>query len=146
MKIVIQKVNNASVIIDKNIKSSIKRGLLCYVAFSTLDNQMDLDWISSKIFKIKLYNNHSSSVLDVGGELLIVSQFTLFASFKRGMRPSWSRAAKPIPAKLLYDTFITLCQSKMSNIIQTGIFGSNMQIQSINDGPVTILLDSKDKT
>ena len=143
MKIVIQKVNKASVLIDNSIKSSINRGLLCYVAFSPLDNQIDLDWIYNRLFKIKLYNNHTSSLLDIGGELLIVSQFTLYASFKKGMKPSWSKAAKPVPAKLLYEKFIHLCTSNLPSKVQTGVFGANMQIKSINDGPVTILLDSK---
>tara|TARA_B100001250_G_scaffold352573_2_gene325429 strand:+ start:179 stop:616 length:438 start_codon:yes stop_codon:yes gene_type:complete len=144
MRIVVQRVKNASVVINKQEHSSINSGLLCFVGFCDSDTEVDFMWVLNKLFNLKLFRN-SKSLIDINGQLLIVSQFTLFGSIRKGMRPSWSKAAKADCAKLLYDQFIMLCKYKKSDCVKTGVFGADMQIESINDGPVTLIIDTKNR-
>jgi len=144
MRLVIQRVKEASVRIDNKEYSSIKKGLLCFVGFSDSDTNDDILWGLNKILKLKLFTN-SQSIEEVGGELLIVSQFTLFASIKKGTKPSWSRAAKPVVAKDLYNNFINMSKKTSKNNIKTGIFGADMDVQLINDGPLTLIIDTKQR-
>ena len=142
MRVIIQRVTEASVIINQRLHSSINQGLLCFVGFCDSDTKEDFEWSINKILKLKLFENNSS-IEDIDGELLIVSQFTLFASIKKGTKPSWSRAAKPHLAEIFYNEFVNISKDKTANKTQTGIFGSDMKVESINDGPVTLILDTK---
>tara|TARA_B100001250_G_C19453100_1_gene636879 strand:- start:111 stop:551 length:441 start_codon:yes stop_codon:yes gene_type:complete len=144
MRIVIQRVQNAEVIINNKLHSSIDYGLLCLVGFCDTDNVVDLEWALKKITTLKLFNNQLS-LDDVEGELLIVSQFTLFASVKKGTKPSWYKAAKPDHAKEIYNSFVSICRDKLFERVKTGFFGADMKIKSTNDGPVTIIIDTKNK-
>ena len=144
MRIIVQRVNSASVIIEDETYSSIGNGLLCLVGFCDTDTLIDLDWALSKITKLKLFKNQLS--LDsFEGELLIISQFTLFANIKKGTKPSWSKAANPQSAKKTYDLFVSMCRNIFSKRVKTGVFGANMKIKSINDGPLTLIIDTKNK-
>ncbi len=142
MRIIIQRVKSGKVIINAQQYSSIKQGLLCFVGFCDSDNTVDFEWAINKIRKLKLFN-HQMSLEELEGELLIISQFTLFASLKKGSKPSWSKAAKPDVAKKLYNEFVEICKNQILERVQTGVFGADMQIELINDGPVTLILDTK---
>ena len=144
MRIIIQRVNKATVFINKTQHSAIQNGLLCFVGFCNDDDENDFIWSINKIINLKIFKNYQS-IKDVGGQLLIVSQFTLFASIKKGTKPSWSRAAKPEVAKKMYDHYINMFNQKMPNNIQTGVFGADMQIEAVNNGPVTLSIDTKNK-
>ena len=144
MRIVIQRVKSAEVIINDKLYSSIDYGLLCLVGFCDTDGVVDLEWAFKKITTLKLFSNQLS-LNDIEGELLIVSQFTLFASIKKGTKPSWYKAAKPEYAQEIYDSFVSICRNKLLKRIKTGVFGADMKIKSINDGPVTIILDTKNR-
>jgi len=144
MRLVIQKVNEASIVINNDIYASINEGVLCYVAFCDGDSDMDLEWSSRKILTLKIFSNHQS-LEDIYGDILIVSQFTLFASINKGTKPSWVKAAKPEDAKILYENFIIKFQGTKVKKIQTGIFGSDMRVNSINNGPLTLILDTQNK-
>ncbi len=144
MKIVIQRVKSAAVRINDMRHTAIKEGLLCFVGFCDTDNENDFQWAIKKLINLKLF--HGNQSLDhINGELLIVSQFTLFASIKKGNSPSWSRAAKPEIAKKLYDDFISICHEHIPGKIKTGVFGADMQIELVNNGPITITIDTKNK-
>jgi len=147
VRLVIQRVSEASVSIDKNRIASIANGLLVLVGIEHEDNQEDIDWLVKKTCGMRIFNDDEGkmnrSVVDVAGELLIVSQFTLHASTKKGSRPSFIAAAKPDVAIPFYDEFIRKCRELVS--VQTGKFGADMKISLTNDGPVTIFLDSKQK-
>ena len=143
MRLVIQRVKSASIATQNNYSAQINEGLLCYVAFCSTDSTLDYHWSINKLSKMKIFKNNMS-LLDIGGELLIVSQFTLFASLRKGNKPSYSRAANPILAKNLYDDFLALCDEKLNNIeIKTGVFGAHMSVECVNDGPFTLCLDTK---
>jgi len=142
MRIIIQRVKQASVTIDQALHSSIKSGLLCFVGFRNDDTKDDFVWAEKKLFNLKLFKNQQS-LSDINGDLLIVSQFTLYASIKKGMKPSWSKAANANTASVLYKQFIDICKEKKCNNIQTGVFGADMDINCINDGPLTIIIDTK---
>ena len=145
MRMVIQRVKSASVSVENNYSTRIKEGLICYVAFSSTDSTKDYEWSINKLSKIKIFKNNMS-LIETGGELLIVSQFTLFASLKKGNKPSFSRAANPTLAKKLYNDFLNLCNKKLNTTnIKTGIFGAHMLVESINDGPFTLSLDTKQR-
>lgn len=144
MRLVIQRVHSASVIIDNTEYSKIYSGLLCFVGFCDTDTDDDYMWAVNKLLNLKLFENQES-IKDIQGQLLVVSQFTLFASIKKGTKPSWSRAAKPDLAKKMYDRFISICNANMSCGVQTGVFGAHMQINSINNGPMTIIIDTQNK-
>jgi len=147
MRVVIQRVSNASVSIDGQIKAEIKNGLLLLLGFEAEDTEKDLLWTSAKVAALRIFNDEAGlmnkSVRDVDGSILAISQFTLFASCKKGNRPSFIRAAKPEIAVPLYEKFILLLEKEMCKKIATGTFGADMQVSLLNDGPVTITIDSK---
>lgn len=149
MRIVLQRVKEASVEIDTEIAGSINYGLLIYLGIEDEDEQKDIDWLIKKVTQLRIFSDEEEkmnlNVKDVEGELLIVSQFTLYASTKKGNRPSFTNAAKPELARKLYEDFIESIKEIYHGNIQTGRFGANMQVASINDGPLTFLLDSKEK-
>ena len=144
MRLIIQRVHSASVDINNSTHNVIENGLLCFVGFCDEDEKSDFDWAINKITNLKLFKNQNS-VKQIRGELLIISQFTLFASVKKGTKPSWSKAANPVVAKKMYADFVEICRDQMGDKVKDGVFGANMQIQSVNDGPVTLILDTKNK-
>ena len=149
MKIVIQRVLQASVTIDKNIFSEINKGLLVLVGIEAEDTTEDIQWLCGKISNLRIFNDASGvmnlSLKEIQGEVLAVSQFTLQASTKKGNRPSYIKAAKPEIAIPLYQQFIQQFEKELGQIIQTGVFGADMKVALVNDGPVTIIIDSKNR-
>ena len=150
MRVVLQRVRNASVDIpEAGYKASIGTGLLLLVAFVDGDTEEDLYWTAKKIAALRIFDDEKGimnlSVRDVSGEILAVSQFTLYASTARGNRPSYIKAAKPDIAVPLYERFCALMTSELGRDIKTGIFGADMKVSLLNDGPVTIIMDSKNK-
>lgn len=149
MRILIQKVKKASVTIDDTLFSKIEQGLLIFVGIEDADTEEDANWLCSKIVNIRLFDDEdgvmNKSVLDINGELMLVSQFTLQASTKKGNRPSYLKASKPEFAIPLYEKMIAQLSTLLGKDIATGKFGANMQIGLINDGPTTIWIDSKNK-
>ena len=150
MRVVLQRVRNASVDIpEAGYKASIGTGLLLLVAFVDGDTEEDLFWTAKKIAALRIFDDEKGimnlSVRDVSGEILAVSQFTLYASTARGNRPSYIKAAKPDIAVPLYERFCALMTSELGRDIKTGIFGADMKVSLLNDGPVTIIMDSKNK-
>ena len=149
MRVVIQRVTEASVVVDGNITGSIKQGLLILQGIEDADTAEDINWLSNKICNLRIFNDEESvmnkSILDINGDILLVSQFTLFASTKKGNRPSYIKASKPTTAIPLYEAMITQLQKDLGKPIQTGIFGADMKVSLLNDGPVTIIIDSKNK-
>ena len=147
---VIQRVATASVTIGGSIKSSIAKGLLVLVGIEDADNKDDIQWLASKIVSLRIFNDDQDvmnlSVKDVDGEILLVSQFTLHASTKKGNRPSYIKASKPEVAIPMYEKFITELEENLGKIVQTGEFGADMKVQLLNDGPVTIIIDTKNKS
>ena len=147
MRVTIQRVSEASVIVNGQVKSSIGNGLLVLAGFEEADTQEDLEWMSSKIVNLRIFQDENEqmnlSVKDVNGDIIIVSQFTLHALTKKGNRPSFIRAAKPDVAILLYEKFILQVEKDLERKIGTGEFGDDMKVALINDGPVTINIDSK---
>jgi D-tyrosyl-tRNA(Tyr) deacylase len=146
---VVQRVSAASVTIDNNIKSSIGPGLLVLLGIEDADNQEDIEWLAAKIVNLRIFNDEQGvmnvSVKDSNGEILVVSQFTLQASTKKGNRPSYLKAAKPEVAIPLYENFVKVVRSNIGNEVKTGEFGADMKVSLVNDGPVTILIDTKTK-
>ena len=149
MRVVIQRVSEASVMVDGTVTGEIKNGFLVLAGFEEQDTKEDLLWVASKIVNLRIFNDEqgvmNKSLIDTGGDILLVSQFTLHASTKKGNRPSYIKAAKPAAAKLLYEAFIVILQEGLLKKIYTGIFGADMKVQLLNDGPVTIQMDSKNK-
>lgn len=149
MRVVIQRVQHASVTIDGKTKSSIGQGLLILLGIEEKDGDEDIDWLVRKIVGLRIFDDDQHvmnlSVADVGGETLVVSQFTLFASYKKGNRPSWIRAAKHEISIPLYEQFCRKLTEKMGKQVQTGEFGADMKVLLLNDGPVTICMDTKNK-
>ena len=149
MRVVIQKVTQASVSIDNQIVASINKGLLVLVGIEDGDMNEDIAWLSSKIVNLRIFDDANGvmnlSVKEVEGEVLIVSQFTLHASTKKGNRPSYIKAARPEVAIPIYEAFIKQVESLLGKKVLTGQFGAMMQVSLCNDGPVTILIDTKNK-
>ena len=149
MRVVIQRVTEASVMVDGNITGSIKYGLLVLQGIEDNDTAEDVIWLSNKICNLRIFNDEegvmNKSLQQVGGDVLLVSQFTLFASTKKGNRPSYIKASKPPSAIPLYEAMIQQLQKDLGKPIQTGIFGADMKVSLLNDGPVTIIIDSKNK-
>ena len=149
MRVVIQRVIEASVRINNEIYSSIKNGLLVLIGIEETDNTEDVEWLSKKIIALRIFNDAENkmnfSVQDIHGEILVVSQFTLYASTKKGNRPSYIKSAKPEIAIPLYEKFIQQINVDFGKPVKTGKFGADMKISLINDGPVTIIIDSKSK-
>ncbi|WP_372746257.1 D-aminoacyl-tRNA deacylase [Lutibacter sp.] len=147
MKTVIQRVTEASVTINNKIVSKINTGLLILVGIENEDTTEDIDWLTKKIVNLRIFNDENDvmnkSLIDINGEAIVVSQFTLQASTKKGNRPSYIKAAKPEIAIPLYESFVKEFENKLGKPIGTGEFGADMKVSLLNDGPVTILIDSK---
>ena len=149
MKVIIQRVSEASVIINNAEVASIKTGLLILLGIVNEDSQEDIDWLCKKILNLRIFPDDTgvmnTSVLDANGNVIVVSQFTLHASTKKGNRPSYIKAAKPDIAIPLYEKFVSTLQTQLGKLVQTGEFGADMKVHLVNDGPVTIIMDSKQK-
>jgi len=149
MRFVIQRVTEASVTIDSAIHSSITQGFLVLVGIEELDTTEDADWLCSKLISLRIFSDYEGkmnlSLQDIKGDILLVSQFTLFASTKKGNRPSFIKSAKPNIAIPLYEYCISQLSTMLQKAIKTGVFGADMKVSLVNDGPVTILMDSKNK-
>jgi D-tyrosyl-tRNA(Tyr) deacylase len=149
MKAVIQRVTQASVTIESNIVAEIQKGLLILIGIEEADNQEDIQWLVSKIANLRIFGDENVvmnlSVKDVAGDVIIVSQFTLHASTKKGNRPSYIKAARPETAIPIYEKFIAQMEVEIGKKVQTGQFGADMKVALLNDGPVTIIIDTKNK-
>ena len=149
MRVVIQRVTQASVSVSQNIVGAIENGILILLGIEPNDNNDDIQWLINKIIGLRIFNDHEGkmnlSIEDINGKFLVISQFTLFASTKKGNRPSYITAAKPGIAVLLYQEFINQLNNKYRDPTECGIFGADMQVSLINDGPVTIIIDSKNR-
>ncbi|HLP65622.1 D-aminoacyl-tRNA deacylase [Flavobacterium sp.] len=149
MKAVIQRVTHASVTIENEIVASISNGLLILIGIEEADTQEDIVWLTAKIANLRVFGDENGvmnlSVKDINGEIIVVSQFTLHASTKKGNRPSYIKAAKPDLAIPLYEQFVTQMEVEAEKKVQTGQFGADMKVSLLNDGPVTIIIDSKNK-
>jgi D-aminoacyl-tRNA deacylase len=149
MRSVIQRVTKASVMIDGKINGSIGAGLLVFLGIEDADNEEDIEWLAGKIINLRIFNDEAGimnrSVSDTVGDILLISQFTLHASTKKGNRPSYIKASKPDIAIPLYEKMIQQLTGKLGKDISTGIFGADMKVELLNDGPVTIIIDSKNK-
>jgi D-aminoacyl-tRNA deacylase len=149
MRVVIQRVMQATVTINGEIKSSIGNGLLIFLGIEEVDTSEDIEWLCGKISKLRIFKDENGimnlSVSEIGGNILLISQFTLHASTKKGNRPSYIKAAKPEVAIPLYKKFISQLEKELNKKIFTGEFGADMKVALINDGPVTIIIDSKNK-
>jgi D-tyrosyl-tRNA(Tyr) deacylase len=149
MKVVVQRVTSASVTISGNLRSGIGKGLLVLLGIESSDNDDDIEWLTNKITRLRIFDDLNGvmnlSILDTGGEILVVSQFTLHAKTKKGNRPSYIQAAPPDIAVPLYKIFIQRLGQLLGREVRTGEFGAMMQVESINDGPVTIIIDTKEK-
>lgn len=149
MRVVIQRVANASVTVEAKVVAEIQKGLLVFVGIEEADTQEDLDWLVTKITQLRIFNDENEvmnlSVQDIDGDVLVVSQFTLHAATKKGNRPSYIKAAKPDIAIPMYERFVKALESKLGKKVSTGIFGADMKVLLLNDGPVTIQMDSKNK-
>tara|TARA_B100000767_G_C19543589_1_gene441830 strand:- start:33 stop:485 length:453 start_codon:yes stop_codon:yes gene_type:complete len=150
MKVVLQRVANASVTVADKYVSEIGAGLLVLVGIEDEDTVADIEWLSNKIVNMRIFNDANAvmnnSLLDVDGELLVVSQFTLQASTKKGNRPSYIKASRPEVAIPIYEAFVSVLEKAVNKKIGTGIFGADMQVTLQNDGPVTLVIDSKNRT
>lgn len=149
MRVVIQRVSRAGVTIDGAVYGSIGAGLMVLIGIEDADSNEDVEWLSQKILNLRIFNDEEGvmnrSVIDTGGEILLVSQFTLHAAIKKGNRPSYIRASKPPVAIPLYESMISALEQGLGKFIATGVFGADMKVDLVNDGPVTIWIDTKNK-
>ena len=149
MRVVVQRVSQSNVKVSGEVIGEIKEGLMVLISFVDEDNDTDLGWMTKKIINLRIFNDDEGkmnrSVQDVGGDILLISQFTLHGSTKKGNRPSFIKAAKPDFANVMYERFIKVLEQSLGKEIQTGEFGGDMKVSLINDGPTTIIIDSKDK-
>lgn len=149
MKTVIQRVSSASVTIDSKIVAEIQKGLLVLVGIEDADSQEDIDWLCQKIANLRIFGDENEvmnlSVKDIDGDVIVVSQFTLHASTKKGNRPSYIKASKPDVAIPMYENFVKQLENELGKKVQAGIFGADMKVLLLNDGPVTIIIDSKNR-
>ena len=149
MRIIIQRVKKASVEIEGELKSDIGKGMLILLGIEDRDTREDISWLCKKIVNLRIFPDEMGimnlSILEVGGDILLVSQFTLYASTKKGNRPSYIKAARPEVAAPLYETFCRDLSTALAKPVKTGTFGADMEVSLINDGPVTIIIDSKTK-
>jgi D-aminoacyl-tRNA deacylase len=149
MRAVVQRVNQASVTINGKLQSAIKTGLMILLGIEDADGPDDIHWLSNKLINLRIFNDSAGvmnlSLREAGGDILLVSQFTLFAASKKGNRPSYIRASKPDIAIPLYESMIIQLEKEMGKRIFTGVFGADMQVEILNDGPVTIFIDTKQK-
>lgn len=147
MRVVIQRVVSASVAVDGYVCGKISRGLLVLAGFEEADGDADLDWMVGKIVRSRIFSDAAGvmnlSVADISGDILAVSQFTLYASVKKGNRPSWSRAARGDLSRPLFEEFVRKLSAVLGKPVETGLFGADMQVSLVNDGPVTLVIDSK---
>jgi D-tyrosyl-tRNA(Tyr) deacylase len=149
MRAVIQRVSKASVTIDNAIYSQINNGLLVLLGIEDADTVEDIEWLSGKIVNLRIFNDENGvmnvAVKDIGGDILVVSQFTLHASTKKGNRPSYIKASKPEYAVPMYEKFVQQLSKELGKTVKTGLFGADMKVELLNDGPVTIVIDTKNK-
>ena len=149
MRVVVQRVSQSNVKVSGEVIGEINEGLMVLVSFVDEDNDTDLGWMTKKIINLRIFNDDEGkmnrSVQDVGGDILLISQFTLHGSTKKGNRPSFIKAAKPDFANVMYERFIKILEQSLGKKIQTGEFGGDMKVSLVNDGPTTIIIDSKDK-
>ena len=149
MRVVVQRVSQSNVKVSGEVIGEIKEGLMVLVSFVDEDNDTDLGWMTKKIINLRIFNDDEGkmnrSVQDIGGDILLISQFTLHGSTKKGNRPSFIKAAKPDFANVMYERFIKVLEQSLGKEIQTGEFGGDMKVSLINDGPTTIIIDSKHK-
>jgi len=149
MRVVIQRVSEASVSANKKVTGKINKGLLVLAGFEENDTDEDIEWLTKKIIQLRIFNDSNGvmniSIKEINGEILTISQFTLHALTKKGNRPSYIRAAKPETAIPLYEKFNRKLSEELGKTVQTGIFGAMMDVQSVNNGPVTIFIDTKNK-
>ena len=149
MRVVVQRVSQSNVKVSGEVIGKIKEGLMVLVSFVDEDNDTDLGWMTKKIINLRIFNDDEGkmnrSVQDIGGDILLISQFTLHGSTKKGNRPSFIKAAKPDFANVMYERFINILEQSLGKEIQTGEFGGDMKVSLVNDGPTTIIIDSKDK-
>ncbi|WMX15168.1 MULTISPECIES: D-aminoacyl-tRNA deacylase [unclassified Aureispira] len=149
MRIILQRVKEASVTIEEKINAQIGQGLLLLLGIEQEDGQEDIDWLSKKVLDMRIFSDEEGkmnrSISDLNGDILVVSQFTLHANIKKGTRPSFIKAARPEIAIPLYENFVTTIEKKLGKTVATGVFGADMQVALVNDGPVTIIMDSKNK-
>ncbi|WP_264531462.1 D-aminoacyl-tRNA deacylase [Flavobacterium sp. N502540] len=149
MRIVLQRVSEASVTVDQKKVADIQKGILVLVGIEEADTQEDIDWLVGKIIKMRIFGDENDvmncSIQDIDGDIIVVSQFTLHASTKKGNRPSYIKAAKPDFAIPMYENFLKSLEKEFNKKIQAGIFGADMKVNLVNDGPVTILMDSKNR-
>lgn len=149
MKVVIQRVSKASVTVDEKITANIQKGLLVLIGIEDADTQEDIDWLVGKIIKMRIFGDQNDvmncSVQDIDGDIIVVSQFTLHASTKKGNRPSYIKASKPEFAIPMYENFVKALEKEFQKKVQTGIFGADMKVSLLNDGPVTIVMDSRNR-
>jgi len=147
MRAVVQRVSRAEVRVDGNTVGRIKKGILVLLGVGQDDNEQDLQWMADKVVNLRIFEDENDkmnlSVLDVGGQVLVVSQFTLYGDCRKGKRPSYSSAAAPQDAEKLYEAFVKFIEEKYGIKVETGIFQAMMEVELVNDGPVTLLLDSK---
>ena len=149
MRTVIQRVKRASVSVNGSIKSSIEEGLLLLLGIETADTEEDIQWLCHKVLGLRIFDDEEGvmnrSIMDIGGDIIVVSQFTLMASYKKGNRPSWIRAAGHEHAVPMYERFVEVLSQGLGKKVGTGVFGAEMQVELVNDGPVTICMDTKNK-
>ena len=150
MRVVIQRVSEASVTVNKNVVGQIDEGLLVFLGVEAADTQEDIDWLVNKTLNLRIFNDTggvmNSSLVDTNGQMLVISQFTLMASTKKGNRPSYVKAAKHTHAIPMYEAFCQKVEEALGKKIQRGVFGADMKVALVNDGPVTIQIDSKNRT
>ena len=149
MRVVIQRVSHAAVSIDGRLRASIQVGLLVFVGIEDADSEEDASWLSGKIVNLRIFNDGEGvmnvSIKEAGGDILLISQFTLHAATKKGNRPSYIRASKPDTAIPLYEKMIGCLEAELGKRVFTGVFGADMKVELLNDGPVTILIDTKNR-
>ena len=150
MRVVIQRVSEASVTVNKNVVGQIDKGLLVFLGVEAADTQEDIDWLVNKTLNLRIFNDTdgvmNSSLLDTNGQMLVISQFTLMASTKKGNRPSYVKAANHTHAIPMYEAFCQMVEEALGKKTQRGVFGADMKVALVNDGPVTIQIDSKNRT
>jgi D-tyrosyl-tRNA(Tyr) deacylase len=149
MRVVVQRVASASVEVDGKVVGAIGSGLLALAGFEETDDGEDLAWVSGKLSRLRIFDDEAGmmnrSIIDAGGEILAISQFTLFASVRKGNRPSWNRAAAPDIAHPLFERFVRQLETDLGRSVPTGVFGAEMLVRLVNDGPVTLFIDSADR-
>lgn len=149
MRVVIQRVPKASVTIDGKVKSRIGKGLLILLGIENADTREDIDWLAGKISRLRIFDDENGvmnlSVVGIDGDIIVVSQFTLYANTRKGNRPSYIKAARPEVAIPMYEKFVEKLESETGKKIQTGEFGAMMDVELVNDGPVTIIIDTKNR-